>query len=783
MKSFFDLQSTLNEAIDQYSAQALGRKRNTMLRALTLDDTEFTRWVHDRIVRFSEQNGIPLQQLDVSAFKKGFNEWQTQLQNSDAGYGEVKDQVSQYISRFMAIAPGIIAQYQSGENAPVKEPLSPTMVPYEADQQGQGQQAAPQEEGGEEQEAPPEYATPAAPVSVEQIQSSQRDAMAMIDLIDNKVGNMGEQETATNKALFKEQIRNMADEIAMNNGVQRTELNYDMVDTYVSSARQQMESNVDNDMLGLDPDDLDLWEQLIKQQFAEDYGIIQPQEDHDERARLLAQQEMQKQAMDPKTIRNIYSEDAEAGLISAIERLTGESHLSSASKQRSDKRFNKVQKTYFDIQAAALFEKYPFMKGAQFKHLGRTKGQLTDNWKEYGSHVGVARTTKTDIVASLAEGNFVRYEDETGMFKRCSMREVEEGGCTNSITFSMKKGESQLMSGRDQETRATLETALSNLTQQGYTFDDPKALTQTYMNQGMDEESATQKAEGVTGAVGQIRDLIKTFVEGKTFKGQVGMYQAGGIYRDSADSDLKKTQEVIDSATPLLEQINAAFSSLTENIPELIGEMAYIAASGDGKFEPGSKEIATHFLSLSTTDTQAGPKIVPISRKTMYGLASNKAIKSVVRWKSNSVASLKKKQKPIYTKRAMDAGLEGDALDKSVRKRMDEELPYTFSTVLRMIMEELPDTQMEAIHFTISKMLNEQTGEEVFDNTQGVSSMTKKYTKDSFKWAMSNMDNMSKFFEMEPKVGDINLPDFGQDFGDTHFKKEMQDEPQDLDML
>ena len=84
MKSFFDLQSTLNEAIDQYSPQALGRKRNTMLRALTLDDTEFTSWVHDRIMRFSEQNGIPLQQLDISAFKRGFNEWQTQLQNSDA---------------------------------------------------------------------------------------------------------------------------------------------------------------------------------------------------------------------------------------------------------------------------------------------------------------------------------------------------------------------------------------------------------------------------------------------------------------------------------------------------------------------------------------------------------------------------------------------------------------------------------------------------------------------------------------------------------------------------
>ena len=139
MKSFFDLSNTLSEAIDQYSPQALGRKRNTMLRALTLDDTEFERWVHDRIVRFAEQNGIPLQQLEAGAFKSGFSEWQQQLQQNDKSYGEVKSQVDQYVQRFMAVAPGIIARYQPGESAPVKEPLSPTMVPYEAEGQAQAQ--------------------------------------------------------------------------------------------------------------------------------------------------------------------------------------------------------------------------------------------------------------------------------------------------------------------------------------------------------------------------------------------------------------------------------------------------------------------------------------------------------------------------------------------------------------------------------------------------------------------------------------------------------------------
>ena len=354
MKSFFDLSSKLNEAIEAYSPQALGRKRNTMLRALTLDDSEFERWVHDRVIRFAEQNGIALQQLDVSAFKQGFNEWQAQLQQSDTAYPEVKDQVSQYVSRFLAVAPGIIAKFQSGQAAPVEEPMSPTMVPYEADGQ-QSQQAA---EGGEAGEVQPEpqYATSPAPTSPEQIQGSQRDVMAFMDMIDNINVNMGDQEIASNRAAFKEQVRNLADQIADANGVTRQQLNYEMVDSYVNSIRQMVETNVDSD-LDIPLEDLDMWEQMIKQQFAEDYGLIQPQRDIEERARLQAQQQadFDKKAMDPKMIKKIDAQDAEVGLIHAIERLTGVAHLSPVQRARANKKMGDVQKRYFDIQAQAMF--------------------------------------------------------------------------------------------------------------------------------------------------------------------------------------------------------------------------------------------------------------------------------------------------------------------------------------------------------------------------------------------------------------------------------------------
>jgi hypothetical protein len=558
-----------------------------------------------------------------------------------------------------------------------------------------------------------------------------------------------------------------------------------MVDTYVTSMRRNIETNLSPDMLDIPEEDLDMWEANIKKEFEESFpGVKLPQAEAEERARLIAQEKLRETAMDPKVISKIYAQDAELGLLHAMERATGNTHLSDVSRARIDKKMGDVEKTYFDIQAQALLEKYPFLKDAQLKHLGSGKGKLSSEWEQFASKSVSSRTSKTDIIATLSEGNYVRYDEAQGTFVRCSAREVEEGtGCTNQINFSLKKGPSQLMSGRDKETRATLETALSNLSKLGYDFTDSNRLAQTFMEQGgLDEESAQQKAENVINTVGSIRDLTKSFIEGRTFKGQVSFYQQGGEFRDTGDLDMQKTQEVIDSATPFLEQINEAITGLSENFPELLGEMAYIAASGDGKFEEGSKEIATHFLSLSNTDPEEGPKIVPITRKLMSRLSESMTTHVV--WKSQSVGHVKKKLKPTITQSMIASGLQGDDLDRAVRARLDRDVPYTFSTVLRMIMGELPNTQMESVsHSTTIKRLLEAKPEQVYDTVQGVSDSTKKYVREAFDWGFSNMENVTKFFEMEPEVGDINLPDFGPDFGDVFFKKEIQDEAPDLDML
>ena len=809
MKSFFNLSEKLNEAIDQYSPQALGRKRNTMLRALTLDDSEFERWVHDRVVRFAQQNGIPLQQLDVSAFKSGFNEWQQQLQQNDRSYGDVKGQVDQYIQRFMAVAPGIISRYQSGESAPVKEPLSPTMVPYEGGDQAQQQQ---QPDEGEELGLPPERvnAKKPLPVSQDQLQNTRREAMGVIDLVTNVTTNKGEDEIRNNSAQFKQYIRSLAGEIAEMNQVDVNGLTFDMVNDYIMSYRDQLDGGIFPDTVdSIDPEDLDLWEVMIKKQFTDDYGLEESQSERENRAKVIARIKLEQQAIKPEHVTAIPAEHAEIGLLNALEKRLNTSIVSEKNRSKlkghlKGTNYSQVN-AYYNIQADALMEKYgTFLQGATIKHMDRAKGKLDDQW--LGSRASSSKTAKTDLQIQLAEGTFIRFDEGKNAFVRCSQREILEGGmCVNKLNISMKKGEAQLMSGRSKETNATIVTALQNLSTQGFNFNDPEALMQKMLenennpDDAIVQENVAMRAKKTIELVSSLRDLSKNFVEGVTNKGQVGMFKQGGIYRDSQDPELRKTQEIIDSAQPFTEQVEQLVGNLVQTMPEVLGEMAYIAATGEGKFQPKKKsdtgiadEVATHLLTMSNIDPASGPKIMPITRKLLYSIAKSDKMQTLLTFKSQSLDRVKKKLKPQYEKEFTDQGLQGKELEMAVRKKLDENLPYSFSTALRMIIHEAspemdieqPEQVKEMSRRTIGFFLREEDSK-VFDEIQGVSDSTKKYAQEAFDWAFSNLDNMTQFFEMQPQSEDVVMPDISDDFGDTYFKKSIDDEANqlNLDML
>ena len=794
MKSFFDLKNNLNEGIDSYSAQALGRKRNLMLKALTLDGAEFERWVHDRIIRFAEQNKIPLQQLDVGSFRSGFGEWQNTLQQNDKNYNETKGQVSQYIAKFMAVAPGIIARYQSGESAPVKEPLSPNMVPYET----ASSQAQPAEEPqeGEEGEIPqePVYAKSTPPFSPEEIETQQRDVMDMLDMIDNSVANMGEVEKQLNGATFKSRVRDLADMISQSNGLESTnDLNYEMVDTYIGSLRDTLDLNMgDGDLVSVPSEDLDMWEAMVKKELADSYpGIIESQKDRAQRAKLIAQEKMRENSLTPKVSKSISAQDSEIGLLAALERKTGQTFLTQAKQAKANEKFasGSLTRKLFDVHVDSLLEQYPFLEGATYKHLGTIKGKILDSWKQSGlsPETTVSRTSsntvKTDIQITLAEGNFIRFDEESGALIRCSQREVQESGmCINTMNMSLKKGPSQLISSRAKETRALAETAMANLGKRGYDFSNPDTFANTLMaEQGIDQETASEKTQNIFEQISTLRQMIKKFLVSKTQMGKVTDYQIGGKFRDSSDASAQNSQSQIDTAQEFMDKATDALGNLTTMMPELIGEMAYIAASGEGKFEEGSNGIATHFLSLSDTDPSIGPKILPITRPFMNGLVLNGGVTGAVRWKSLSDKSSAKKIEPGIRKQGIAQGLEGKELEAYVKEQVLQNKGYNIASVLRMF---VPETKNEGVVYIDKiKLLCEEEDTQILDDIQGIPKEVKKYTQEAVDWAFSDLGNLTKFLEVEPEDMDIDLPDFGEDYVNAYFKKDIEDEMQDLGIL
>jgi hypothetical protein len=86
---------------------------------------------------------------------------------------------------------------------------------------------------------------------------------------------------------------------------------------------------------------------------------------------------------------------------------------------------------------------------------------------------------------------------------------------------------------------------------------------------------------------------------------------------------------------------------------------------------------------------------------------------------------------------------------------------------------------------TINFFLKEEDERKIFDEIQGVSDGTKRYAQEAFDWAFNNLDNMTQFFEMQAQSDDVVMPDISDDFGDTYFKKSINDEATQLnfDML
>jgi hypothetical protein len=189
--------------------------------------------------------------------------------------------------------------------------------------------------------------------------------------------------------------------------------------------------------------------------------------------------------------------------------------------------------------------------GARARVTGAEPGQLSDTWKKNG---GKNKTSKADVVIG-GDG--------------------DKGG---KLTLSLKKGDSQLMSGESAETRATYDHASNRLMQENPEF----------------------KNEHKTGVMNRINEITS----------HMDSMVPSRILENATASGMKIPQEKVDEyirSEQLRhnEQANKKMKKLHADYPDLEKHVIYEAATGHGKF--GRNNIGTaRFL---VTTHKKGPHI------------------------------------------------------------------------------------------------------------------------------------------------------------------------------
>lgn len=143
---------SINESaiIKQYSVQAVGRKRNTMMNAMQLDDAEFLNWVQDRLYRLAHENERPVSEFSVKDLASGLQQWENLFSSQDKEWGKYRDAFMKYKDRFIKAASVILntAQASGSLNEPPSKsppnntqgsPTSPTMLSHQAANAGEGE--------------------------------------------------------------------------------------------------------------------------------------------------------------------------------------------------------------------------------------------------------------------------------------------------------------------------------------------------------------------------------------------------------------------------------------------------------------------------------------------------------------------------------------------------------------------------------------------------------------------------------------------------------------------
>ena len=94
--------------IKQYSVQAVGRKRNTMVNAMQLNDAEFLNWVQDRLYRLAHENERAVAEFSIKDIASGLQQWENLFASEDKDWGKYRDSFMKYKDRFIKAATVIL---------------------------------------------------------------------------------------------------------------------------------------------------------------------------------------------------------------------------------------------------------------------------------------------------------------------------------------------------------------------------------------------------------------------------------------------------------------------------------------------------------------------------------------------------------------------------------------------------------------------------------------------------------------------------------------------------
>lgn len=184
--------------IKDYSVQAVGRKRNTMMNAMQLDDAEFVNWVQDRLYRLAHENERPVSEFTVKDLASGLQQWEILFSNQDKDWGKYRDAFMKYKDRFIKAATVILntAEASGSLNEPPSKaapnnvqgaPSTPTMMKFQGANGGQDE-SMPQS-GGSGAETQPEEQQAYGPTEFIQYfqQLLQMDDASFAEFVQDKI--------------------------------------------------------------------------------------------------------------------------------------------------------------------------------------------------------------------------------------------------------------------------------------------------------------------------------------------------------------------------------------------------------------------------------------------------------------------------------------------------------------------------------------------------------------------------------------------------------------------